>query len=86
MVVGLVKGVMVIGLVEGVMVVSGVIFVLNRMLVIICDVKIQGRGQSRALPSRITNKRMRLEVPLVGCGECSDVGHGKLQCNFCILK
>ena len=37
-------------------------------------------------PSRITNKWMRLGVPLVGCGECSDVAHGKLQGNFSILK
>ena len=37
-------------------------------------------------PSRITNKWMRLGVPLVGCGEGSEVAHGKLQGNFSILK
>ena len=31
--------------------------------------------------SWITNKWMRLEVPLVGCGDCSEVAHGKSEAN-----
>ena len=37
-------------------------------------------------PSLITNEWMRLGVPLVGCGVCSDVAHGKVQAIFSILK
>ena len=33
-------------------------------------------------PSRITNKWIRLGVPLVGCGDLSEAAHGKLKAYF----